>query len=154
MKPKVMFFLYLIVFVAVLGMAYIRLAPSDQTVWHTDPETTQSTGKPNDYRLVGDASQVYNIAASELANLVDDFIQNQPRVIRLAGQVDELLITYVQRTPIMGYPDYITIKIIQQGASQSKLAIFSRSRFGHSDFGVNKRRIVEWVTAIQILVAG
>lgn len=146
--------LYTIVLIAVLLLAYIRFAPSDAEGLHHDPETAQTTGKPNEYRLPEGTEPVFEVPAQELMERLDGFIQKQPRVTRLAGQTSDLMITYVQRTRIIGYPDYITIKVVPIGSAQSKLILYTRSRFGYSDFGVNKRRVGEWVAAIQGLIAG
>ncbi len=153
MKRKMM----MIIYIAILGLvglgAYIRLAPSDPTLWHQDPEIVVSTGKPNEYRLVGDLAPVYNMAASDMAALVDELIAAQPRVTRLAGSPQTLMMTYVQRSMSMGYPDYITFRVVPMGSEQSKLEILSRSRFGRSDLGVNKLRIKQWVGLIGGLVS-
>ena len=157
MKRKVAALFYTIVtFIAIFatGGIYIRFVNLNVQAYNIDPETAPSTGKPNEYRLVGNNAQIFNQSASELSQLMHKFVEGQPRTEGVVASSDEAIFTYVQRTPIMGYPDYITIMIIPEGTSQSKLVIFSRSRFGHSDFGVNKRRIDEWVAAIQGLVAG
>jgi uncharacterized protein (DUF1499 family) len=148
----------LVFYVLILGfiglMAYIRLAPSDPAVWHHDPETAISTGKPNEYRLIGDLAPIFNMGSPDLASLVDDLIAAQPRVSRLARNPNELMMTYVQRSMSMGYPDYITIKVVPMGEEQSKLEILSRSRFGYSDLGINKLRVKQWIRLISGLVVG
>jgi uncharacterized protein (DUF1499 family) len=35
----------------------------------------------------------------------------------------------------------------------STIAIYSRSRFGYSDLGVNQRRVEEWMTALRTKAA-
>ena len=62
----------------------------------------------------------------------------------VAGDPASLMITYVQRSAIIGFPDYITVKALEL-PDGSALAIFSRSRFGSSDFGVNEARVVAWL---------
>jgi len=149
-----MMIFYLLIIGSIGLMAYVRLAPSDPVYWHQDPETAVSTGKPNEYRLVGDQAPVFEMAAPDLAALVDEFIAAQVYVTRLAGHPETLMMTYIQRSMSMGYPDYITVKIIPMDGEKSKLEILSRSRFGHSDLGVNKRRVDHWVVLIRGLVAG
>ncbi len=151
MKRNMMAVFYIITFGIVLLLAYIRFAPSDTDMLHKDPQTAASTGKPNEYRFT---STLFDITADELIRLIDDFVQNQPRTTRIAGAVDTKMITYVQRSVLMGYPDYITIKAVTSGVDQSKLVIFSRSRFGHSDLGVNKMRIDQWISVIRGMIAG
>jgi uncharacterized protein (DUF1499 family) len=149
MNRKVLIFLYIAVFSAALVFVYIRFVPTNASALHNDPATAHSTGRPNAYRLKGGHAPVFELPAAKLAKLVDDFSLSQPRVMRIAGSIDEMMITYVQRSLIMGYPDYITIKVIPLDNGQSKLEVFSRSRFGHSDLGVNKRRIDHWILALR-----
>jgi uncharacterized protein (DUF1499 family) len=154
MKRKRMVSLYVLIAVVVVMMGYVRFAPSDQSIWHQDPETITSTGKPNEHRLIGDAAPVYDLPAQKLLELVHSAFQNEPRITVIAGHPNELMLTYVERSLIMGYPDYITVKATSINPNQSKLMMYSRSRFGYSDLGVNKRRIGEWVAIVQGLIAG
>ena len=61
----------------------------------------------------------------------------------LSGSVDSGHITYISRSRIMGFPDYITVQKFD-----GKLRIFSRLRFGQSDLGVNKRRVEGWLAQL------
>lgn len=55
-------------------------------------------------------------------------------------------VTHVQRTPLLGYPDVITTEIIPLTDSQSTIAVYSRSQYGHSDLGANKKRVTLWLS--------
>jgi len=151
MKRNMMAIFYIIVFGIVLLLGYVRFAPVNTDMLHKDPQTAASTGKPNEYRYT---STVFDMTADELIRLTDDFVQTQPRITRIAGGVDAKMITYVQRSALIGYPDYITIKAVTSGEDQSKLVMFSRSRFGYSDLGVNKMRIDHWISIIRGMIAG
>lgn len=153
MKFKMTIFYFLILAI-ILVMAYIRFAPSKSAVWVLDPVSASATGKPNEYRLTGDAAPVFDMPAQGLFKLVGGFILSQKRVGLLAENTNTLEATYIQRSRLIGYPDYISIKITIVNANQSRLEVFSRSRFGHSDLGVNKRRIDQWIVAILGLVVG
>ncbi len=152
MKLK-MIVLYILILTIILVMAYIRFAPSKYAVWVLDPVSASSTGKPNEYRLTGNTAPVFHMPTQDLFKLVGGFILSQKRVHLLAENTNTFEATYVQRSLLMGYPDYISIKITAVNANQSRLEVFSRSRFGHSDLGVNKRRIDQWISAIRGLVA-
>jgi uncharacterized protein (DUF1499 family) len=52
---------------------------------------------------------------------------------------------YIVRTNIMRYPDIVTVRFIKLGPNSSTLAIYSRSVYGHSDFGVNEKRVKNWL---------
>ena len=65
----------------------------------------------------------------------------------MAGSLDDLWITYVQRSMVFGFPDYISVRAVEV-EDGSALIIWSRSRYGHSDLGANKRRIDGWLKQI------
>ncbi len=75
---------------------------------------------------------------------------SEPRTTRLAGAPAEGWTTYVQRSGLFGFPDYISVRVIEaEGGDGAMLAIYSRSRYGHSDLGVNAKRIRRWLSTVQ-----
>ena len=52
--------------------------------------------------------------------------------------------TYIQRTKVMAYPDYISVRAVAADGG-AQLHIYSRSRYGRNDFGVNKARVLAWL---------
>lgn len=52
---------------------------------------------------------------------------------------------YVQRSFFFRFPDIIDVEFITHDKNQTALRIFSRSVYGHSDFGVNEKRIHTWL---------
>ena len=52
------------------------------------------------------------------------------------------------RTPIVRWPDWVTVRFIPLGEDQSTLAIYSRSVYGRKDFGTNERRITDWLARL------
>ena len=75
-----------------------------------------------------------------------DLVAAQPRVEVLAET--DRQIDYVQRSARFRFPDVVTVRFIPVSPSQSTLAIFSRSLYGRSDFGVNRARIESWLSAL------
>ncbi len=57
------------------------------------------------------------------------------------------LITYVQRSRVFGFPDYLTVKAVVMDGGAG-LIIWSRARYGRSDFGVNRARVEAWLAAL------
>ena len=53
----------------------------------------------------------------------------------------------MQRSRFIGFPDYVTVKAValERGAA---LIVYSRSRYGRSDFGVNRTRVEAWLAAL------
>ena len=113
------------------------------------------TGKPNQYlvcppglcaaRAHGE-SPVFDVSLEALRSHWDAVIAEQPRVARLAEAGDQ--VDYVQRTAMVRFPDLITVRFIALTPAQSTLAIYSRSIYGSSDFGVNRERIEAWLAAL------
>ena len=58
-------------------------------------------------------------------------------------------LTYIQRSTVLRFPDVVTVEFIDLGNDRSTLAIDSRSRYGKSDFGVNRRRVSEWMRLLE-----
>lgn len=130
-----MIFWLLITAVVLLG-AYIRLAPSDPARWHVSPMAEADRDQP------GGVLRVVETGPDGLARL-DAIARTWPRTSVLAGSVGEGMVTYVTRTPVMGFPDYTTVQ--QDGET---LRIHARLRFGRKDFGVNKARVEEWLSGL------
>ncbi|MEO6301328.1 MAG: DUF1499 domain-containing protein, partial [Paracoccaceae bacterium] len=70
-----------------------------------------------------------------------------PRTQFLVGSAADGRITWISRSKIMGYPDYITAETKHLGEG-TQLDIFSRQRYGNGDFGVNAARLKVWLTTL------
>jgi uncharacterized protein (DUF1499 family) len=110
-----------------------RLAPSDPQEWHRMPEVV------TDRDLDGGAMRVIGAGEDGLARL-DQIIRAEDRTEILAGSVDEGMITYIARSRVFGFPDYVTVR-----QSGKQIEIYSRLRFGKSDLGVNAQRLDRWL---------
>lgn len=125
----------LLIVVVLAAFAYIRLAPSKLDRWHVDP-----VGAPDP----GHGGLKTSVAATLVA--FDAVVQGAPRTQVLAGSVDAGHITYISRSKIFGFPDYITVKSTDDG-----IAILSRLRFGISDTGVNRKRLDDWLRRLDAI---
>ncbi len=140
----------------------IRTAEHDPAIWHLDPLTAESELTPNHFRLAPKAmtelevdreAPVLKGNIQEIAQAFDTFVLSQKDTIRLAGSVDQLWLTYVQRTPRLKIPDYISVKFIPlELPGKATVAIFSRSRYGNGDMGVNESRVTAWVSSLDAFV--
>jgi len=143
----------LILLVAIVGFAlYVRLAPSTPDIWHVDPLDAKLPHSPNAILMLPDSgkypARVFPMDAATLAQAFDRLALSHPNVTRLAGAPTDLFTTYIARTPLMGFPDYISVRAIDLGKGRAALAVFSRARFGYSDRGVNRKRIMAWLDAL------
>ena len=130
----------LVVLVAAV-MVYIRVAPSAVEAWHVPPAATE----PGDHAGPGSFTAVRAVTGdgAEALARIDEIAMATPRTTRLAGSVDEGMITYVTRSRIMGFPDYTTVHLT--GGDAPRVAIHARLRFGQSDMGVNRARVEGWL---------
>lgn len=138
--------------VAVLAVAfavYVRVAPSDPVRWHVDPVTVAPPGFPGAVLMRPDAADrpgpVFAVPAEVLLAAFDRVARGSPRVTLLAGSVAEWHVTYVARSALFGFPDYISVRALPDDSGGSRLAVFSRLRFGYDDMGVNARRLDDWL---------
>lgn len=143
--------LLVVVALAIVLAAYIRLAPTDPARWHEDPRLVSRPTTPNFHliRMVGgDAMpQVFQLSPAELARRIDE-VARQDGAYLIAGSVASGHMTYLTRTRIMGFPDYTTV-LIEPAGQGSMLLVFARARFGHSDMGNNRARVERWLTALE-----
>lgn len=123
--------------IVVVFMAYVRLAPHNPQAWHSVPEVKQ------DQDFAGGAVRVVPYKA-KLFTTLTQVAQSAPRSTRLAGAVDDGHVTYVVRSLVFGFPDYVTI-----WTDKETIVLYSRLRFGQSDLGVNKKRLEAWIHAAQ-----
>lgn len=144
---------------AVIGFvglqAAVRLSAIDAAAWHVDPASAERTGKPNDYLVREGADREPLVSAhpvQEVARAFSDIALGQSRTTLIAGSIESGWFTLLQRTALMGYPDFISVKITES-AGGSVLRLYSRSRDGHSDLGVNKARVEAWLVALDAKLA-
>ncbi|MHA3913406.1 DUF1499 domain-containing protein [Halovulum sp. GXIMD14793] len=157
----------LIIVFGILGMSaytvfFIRSVAHDPEVWHVDPRDAPNSETPNDFRLIQSnltkfrvdmEAPTYAVDAATLSQAFDRFVMGQPRVERVAGSTQAGWVTYVQRSEYLQFPDYISVQFYNLGdTGTSTIAIYSRSRFGYSDMGVNKARVERWVKSIESFV--
>lgn len=126
---------WVLVALVVVMMGYVRFAPSVPDRWHKLPDFSENRTSR------GAAFRVVDSGPDGLARL-EGVANGWPRTQRLAGAAEQGKITWVVRSAVIGFPDYITAE--QSGET---LRIFSRLRFGRRDFGVNAKRMDAWLKA-------
>lgn len=137
----------------VVGAAIgIRRVSDDPAEWHVDPLTAPTPSTPNSYRVAPTGTSIdrdadaptFTASVDELAVAFDAVALGDDRVEVLAGAAEDGFVTYVQRSAFFAFPDYISVRFIATDGG-STLAVFSRSRFGRSDLGVNEQRVTRWL---------
>lgn len=152
----------LAVALAVLAVqAFVRLAPTDPARWHVTAaverlraQGSDGAGREMKVRGIGDWPQpngfeavraIDRPPAAVLAE-ADRVILSTPRTRRIAGGVEDGMITYLTRSRFWGFPDFTTVST-GEGATPI-ISIYGRARFGRGDLGVNAARIRGWLEAL------
>lgn len=123
-------------------------------------KTLKLKRKPNQYLVAPEglceiakphrSSPVYKVSAEKLQQAWEEMIAGQQRTALQKSDAGEMTFEYVQRSKLMRFPDYITVQFIDlPDQSSSTLAIYSRSRYGYRDFGVNRNRIENWLHLLE-----
>jgi len=138
--------LLVIAAVLVLGVAafalYVRLAPNDPALVHADPLTDGRTGSNAAY-LGPPEAPVFDMTPDALFAEIERVVLSTPRVAKVAEGPEPLHASYIARTALWGFPDYVSVRVVEAGGGAS-YAIWSRSRFGESDLGANAARLADW----------
>jgi uncharacterized protein (DUF1499 family) len=97
-------------------------------------------------------SPVFKIPADRLAQYWSEIIDAEPRMTPVETEPRHHGSVYIQRSALFRFPDLITVELIALAPDRSGLAIYSRARYGRSDFGVNRRRVLRWLSRLQRMV--
>ena len=132
---------------------FVRLAASDPAVWNV-PVASAEPPKPGPCvrQIVkvpkgARATCLLPGAPDALLTKLDAIALAYPRTTRLAGSAVDGRITWVSRSLIMGFPDYITAEAVQT-PDGTRLDILSRQRYGRGDQGVNAARLTKWLAQL------
>ena len=94
---------------------------------------------------------LFATTARDLRTAMAKVIASEQRIVRVDNNDAELTERYIQRSKLMGFPDTIVIRYLDEGAGRSTLAMYSRSQLGRSDLGVNKARLERWLAKLKML---
>jgi uncharacterized protein (DUF1499 family) len=89
---------------------------------------------------------IFNASIDQVRDAWLEIVRGAPRVSgvrQLDGQIEA-----IQRTALVGFPDWITAQPVDLGNGQASICVFSRSKYGLRDFGVNEKRGLEWLALL------
>ena len=86
----------------------------------------------------------YPVAPEQLFAAVTRMAAGQPLTFPAASYPDRLQAHFVARSALLNFPDLIAVQV----RPDSTVVLYSRSVYGYSDLGVNRRRLESWVTAL------
>lgn len=147
--------LAILLVIATAGVAIgLRMLAHDAAAWHVDPATAERPGRDNDFLIAPEGTtaappdviaQTRPVSPRDLLFQFDAIARNATRTQVVGGSVEDGWITYVQRSALFGFPDYVSVRAVPVG-EEAGLIIWSRSRFGYSDMGVNRARVEDWLS--------
>jgi uncharacterized protein (DUF1499 family) len=109
---------------------------------------------PPDYCAVAEAipNPVFAVHSEQLLDNWIDVISKEPRVVMVASDLEQRRFSVIQHSALLRFPDIVTVEFIPLEGDRSSLAVYSRARYGRSDFGVNRKRVLRWLDRLQAAV--
>lgn len=140
---KILLAVLMTAFVGLSG--YVRLAQDDYAAWNINlADRLAPLGPPSVDVVTSFGNGAYvDLTKASLERLAD-VAQTMPRTRQIAGSVAEGRITWQTRSLFWGFPDYTTAQVSGDG-----LIILARSRYGSGDWGVNAKRLTQWIAELQ-----
>lgn len=135
---------------------------------HVDPRATPGRSSPN-WALAAPpgppsrtsvpptlAAPVWAATPEAALAALDAAVLAEPRAERVAAPAGAfgagpLERVYLQRSALVGYPDYVSalaVDLSEGSAPKASLILYSRSVYGYSDMGVNDARVKRWLAAV------
>lgn len=142
--------LSLLAFVAVV-IFLARFIPADSAPYHEDPALPDR--QRSEFRLIGPEAPRYRADAETVLEAFSEIARSRWNVVLAEGSIDEGMMTFVARSTVFGFRDYITVKATDEPGG-AKLSVFARPRFDVYDWGVNKKRLDRWLGELEDAVGG
>lgn len=137
--------LYVLIFIVVV-LLVARFLPADAEPFHEDP--AQPDKRRSEVRLIGREAPRFQADATELLDaLVHIAREDGARIAE--GSADEGMITFVARSKILGFRDFITVKAVDEARGMAKLSVLARPRWNGYDWGANTRRLDRWLGELE-----
>jgi uncharacterized protein (DUF1499 family) len=127
-----------------------------------DFETLKRPSSPNTFLLAPEGlckqaktdlvSSVYGVPAAKLRQEFLNIVIAQPRTSHALADEAVLYDDFVVRSALFRFPDLVAVKFLDLKGKRSTLALYSRSVYGRSDLGVNRRRSMDWIARLEAAV--
>jgi len=129
----------------------VRREPVDFETLELKPSPNQYLVCPPDFcaAQAHEQSPVFEVPAEELRNRWMRMTEGLGRVALLSRDDERLQYDFEARTPVILFPDTVTVRFIPLDERRSTLAVYSRSHYGYSDLGENRRRVQKWLRMLR-----
>lgn len=117
-----------------------------------DFKSTVLNPKPNQFLICPDKfckdtphqiAPIFKVPMPELQRKWDEMMEQEKGFIRLDMQEGATRRHYHKRTDMLRFPDRITVEFVAVDDTTSSIAIYSRSKYGYSDGGLNQARTLD-----------
>jgi hypothetical protein len=78
------------------------------------------------------ASPIFDMPWDQLREYRKEMIAGTPAILEVS-EFEQRRAVYIQRSPIFGFPDIVTVEFVALGPELSSLAVYSRSCYGGYD---------------------
>jgi hypothetical protein len=103
---------------------------------------------PEGFRPVPDVvTPGYKVPPDRLFALAQEVAAGQARTYPAAAFPERLQAHWVVRSAVFNFPDLVTVEVRASGVG-SDLVLYSRSVYGESDLGANRKRADAWLAAL------
>ncbi|HLW27153.1 MAG TPA: DUF1499 domain-containing protein [Kiloniellales bacterium] len=96
-----------------------------------------------------DIAPIFDVELSVLRAVFFEIVSAAPRAALIADAPDVNRYRFIQKSRVFKFVDEITVEFVELDTRRSSLHIFSRSRSGWWDLGVNRRRVRQWLKQVQ-----
>jgi uncharacterized protein (DUF1499 family) len=93
-------------------------------------------------------SPVFALSVDRLAEDWAETIAGESGIVQVEDNPAAHRIVLIQHTPLLRFPDIITVEFVAIAPDRSSLAIYSRARYGRGDFGTNRKRVLRWLNRL------
>lgn len=93
----------------------------------------------------------YTVPPPRLFEILSAVAAAEPRTFPAADDSAHLRAQWVARSRWLNFPDVVAGQVLPAPGG-SHLVLYSRSVYGYSDFGANRRRLQAWLAAISAAV--
>ena len=145
----------------VVGVAGLLLLAAD-TARDVDFGKPLLTDRPNQYLACpegfcadkpGEVAPVFDVPPEKLLAAWDRVMAAEPRTMSLPQKSPDRR-SYEQRSKLLRYPDRITVQAVPMDDGKSSIAIYSQSKYGYSDAGVNETRVKRLLSRLKAELGG
>lgn len=124
-------------------------APMSMTRLHRPATPNTALAAPSGFDPAPDlVTPPYPVPPRRLYAAVRRVAQAQPRTHLHAAYDDRMQAHYVARSRLLNFPDLVAVQVYDGEGGGGRLVLWSRSVYGHSDFGVNRARLRAWLGAL------